>query len=77
MNHTIRIDFRTESGETLAGELVNHYWLVESSTSSVGVAIEIEQIQDDEIDVLVFAGEEMQAHRVNVAHIVAVDEVAV
>lgn len=77
MNHTIQIDFQTEDGAVLAGELVNSYRLVESATSRVGVAAEIDLDSDDEIAVVVFLGEEMQAHNVHVSQIVAIDEVFV
>lgn len=77
MNHTIQIDFQTEDGAVLAGELVNSYRLVESATSRVGVAAEIDLDSDDEISVVVFLGEEMQAHNVHVSQIVAIDEVFV
>lgn len=77
MNHVIQINFQTESGATLAGELVNPYTLFESVHSLSGVAVAIDQISEDEIDVLVFEGEEMQAHRVDVSLIVSANEVLV
>ena len=77
MNHAIQIDFRNENGEVLAGELANPYRVIESASSPVGLAIDIDQLRTNEVDVLVFAGDEMQAHRISADQIIAADEVAV
>lgn len=76
MNHTIRIDFHDEFGHR-AGELVNAYRLVESHTSRVGIAVEIDMLHEDSVDVLVFHGDNMVLHRVEISQIIGVDEVFV
>lgn len=77
MNHTIRVDFRDEHGRAIAGELVNGYRLIESVTSPVGIAAEIDIVHHDTVDVFVFEGDDMFLHRVPLAHIFGLDEVTV
>lgn len=77
MNHTVQIDFQNERGDVLAGELVNAYRVIESATSPVGLAVEIDTNDHDEIDVLVFHGDDMQAHHVSIRRVIAAEEVQV
>ena len=77
MNSVIQINFRDETGRFRAGELVNPYRLIESVDSRSGVAIEVDYIGDDEIDVLVWEGEDMHSHRISTASIIGTKEVTV
>jgi len=77
VNHTIQIDFQNEDGSVVSGELANAYRIIESGTSPVGLAVDIDVLRDDEIDVLVFHGDEMQAYRVDMRRVLRADEVLV
>lgn len=77
MNHTIQIDFQDEVGSLRQGELMNSFRVVESSTSPVGLAIDIDVSDAGEVCVLVFWGAEMQVHTVNLDRVVWADEVSV
>lgn len=77
MNHTIRIDFHDEDGLLRQGELMNSFRIIESVTSPVGLAVDIDASPTGEVSVLVFWGAEMQAHCVDMRRVIAAEEVQV
>ena len=77
MNHTIQIDFHDEDGSFRQGELMNSFRVIESATSPVGLALDIDVPETGEVSVLVFWGAEMQVHTVNLDRVVRADEVTV
>lgn len=75
--NTIEIYFRDEIGRVIGGELINGYRIVECPASPVGVAIDIDQEREHELDVLVIVGNEFQAHHIYASQLVSANEVSV